>query len=122
MVTCSENKGNMADESVPLQSKLESESSSTNPSTDPPGTVEGLVSKRNTKAFIWKYFGFLPDGNGRPCGSPKCCLCGAEVLAKDSNLYSHLCYKHPDEHSIVQAATGTKGKETDDDSGRQPLL
>ena len=38
------------------------------------------------------------------------------------NLYSHLHYKHPDEHSIVQATTGTKGKKTDDDSGRQPSL
>ena len=56
MITCSENKGYMADESSPLQSELESESSSTNPSTDPSGTVERLVSKRNTKAFIWKYF------------------------------------------------------------------
>ena len=115
----------MADESSSLQSELESKSSSTNPSTDPPGTIEGLVSKRNTKAFIWKYFGFLPDENGRPRGNPKCRLCGAEVLAKDSNtsnLYSHLCYKHPDEHSIVQAATGTKGKKTNDDSCRQPSL
>jgi len=62
---------------------------------EPPGIVEGLVSKRNTKAFIWKYFGFSTDENERPRGNPKCRLCGTEVLAKDSNssnLYSHLCY------------------------------
>ena len=86
--------------------------------TESPGIVEGLVSKQNTKAFIWKHFGFSTDGNGRPRGNPKCRLCGTEVLAKDSNtsnLYSHLRYKHPEEHSIVQAATGAKGKKTNDD-------
>ena len=107
----------MADKSAPLQSETESSSAE----TDPPRTVEGLVSKRNIKVFIWKYFGFLPDGNGRPCGNPKCCLSGAEG-SNTSNLYSHLHYKHPDEHSIVQATTGTEGKKTDDDSGRQPSL
>jgi len=45
--------------------------------------LEELVSKQNTKVFIWKYFGFMPDGNGQPCGNPKCRLCGTEVLAKD---------------------------------------
>ena len=91
---------------------------------EPPGIVEGLVSKRNTKEIIWKYFGFLTDGNGRPCGHPKCRLCRTEVLAKDSstsNLYSHLCYKHPEEHSIVQAATGTKGKKPNDNRVRQTI-
>ena len=89
---------------------------------NPPAT--DLVSKKNTKAFIWKYFGFIPDENGQPTGNPRCCLCELEVLAKDSNtsnLYSHLRHKHPDTHSVVQAATGTKGKKADND-GRQPSL
>ena len=86
---------------------------------NPPAT--DLVSKKNTKAFIWKYFGFIPDENGQPTGNPRCCLCELEVLAKDSNisnLYSHLRHKHPDTHSIVQAATGTKA----DNDSRQPSL
>jgi len=55
-----------------------------------------LVSKKNGKVFIWKYFGFVPDENGKPTGNPSCHLYKLEVLAKDSNtrnFYSHLCYK-----------------------------
>ena len=76
------------------------------------------------KAFIWKYFRFIPDENGQSTENPRCRLCDLEVLAKDSNtsnLYSHLCHKHLDTHSIVQAATGTKGKKSDDDSRQLSL-
>ena len=40
-----------------------------------------LVSKTKTKAFLWKYFGFETDTNGRPrcVNSPKCRLCNATV-------------------------------------------
>jgi len=49
----------MADESgASMQPELQESSSAEG---EP---LEGLVSKRNTKAFIWKYFGFIPDGNG----------------------------------------------------------
>ena len=92
---------------------------------EPPGIVEGLFSKQNTKVFIWKHFGFSTDGSGRPCGNPKCRLCRTEVLEKNSNmsnLHSYLLYKHPEEHSIVQAATGTKGKKPNDDRVKQPSL
>ena len=36
-----------------------------------------LVSKWNTKAFIWKYFGFKPNkkGNLQSKNHPKCRLC-----------------------------------------------
>ena len=54
-----------------------------------------LVLKRNTKAFIWKYFEFEPNekGNPRSKNHLKCCLCRLEITANDgntSNLYSHL--------------------------------
>ena len=89
---------------------------------NPPAT--DLVSEKNTKAFIWKYFGFIPDENGQLTRNSRCHLCELEVLAKDSNtsnLYSHLRHKHPDTHSVVQTATETKGKK-EDDNGRQPSL
>ena len=57
-----------------------------------------LVSGKNAKVFIWKYFGFIPDKNGEPTGNPRCHLYELDVLAKDSNtrnLYSHLRYKTP---------------------------
>ena len=58
-----------------------------------------LVSKKKTKAFIKKYFGFETDSYGRPCciDMPKCHLYQAIVAAKDSNpsnLYSHLRSMH----------------------------
>ena len=46
------------------------------------------------------------------------------MLAKGSNtsnLYSHLRFKHPDTHSVVQTITGTKGKKADNNV-RQPSL
>ena len=74
-----------------------------------------LVSKKKTKAFVWKYFGFETDANGSPLrvDSPKCRLCQATVAAKDSNtsnLYSHLRNKHPQEFLIAQRASSSKTK------------
>ena len=46
-----------------------------------------LVSKKNTKALVWKYFGFEVDENGQPLSmeAPKCRLCYNSVAVKDSN-------------------------------------
>ena len=74
-----------------------------------------LVSKKKTTSFVWKYFGFETDRNGRPLriDTPKCRLCQATVAAKDSNtsnLYSHLRNKHPEEFVIAQRASSSKKK------------
>ena len=74
-----------------------------------------LVSKKKTTSFIWKYFRFETDRNGRPLrvDAPKYRLCQATVAAKDSNtfnLYSHLQNKHPEEFVIVQWASSSKKK------------
>ena len=71
---------------------------------------DALVSKKKTKSFVWNYFGFESDGNGRPrcINSPKCRLCRATIAAKDSNttnLYSHLKSKHPEEFLLAQRAS-----------------
>ena len=71
---------------------------------------DSLVSKKKTKSFVWNYFGFESDGNGRPrcINSPKCHLCRATIAAKDSNttnLYSHLKSKHPEEFLLAQRAS-----------------
>ena len=44
-----------------------------------------LVSKRNTKAFVWKYFEFERNEKGklRSKDYPKCHLCQLEIAAKD---------------------------------------
>ena len=47
----------------------------------PDSNVQGdtLVSKKKTKAFVWKYFGFETDSNGCPrsVDTPNCHLCQA---------------------------------------------
>ena len=64
-----------------------------------------LVSKKKTTSFMWKYFGFEMDRNGRPLHVDvlKCRLCQTTIAVKDSNtsnLYSHLQNKHPEEFVI----------------------
>ena len=83
-------------------------------SSEPFNDIE-LISKQNTKAFVWKYFGFKPNENGNPRSKdqPKCQLCRLEIAAKDgntTNLYSHLKNKHPEEYDIVQKAVGNSSK------------
>ena len=85
-----------------------------------------LVSNKKTKAFVWKYFGFETDGNGRPLhvDSPKCRLCQATVAAKDSNtsnLYSHLRNKHPNEYLLAQHSSNSKAKSSHQ-SGQASIL
>jgi len=73
--------------------------------------------KKESKALVWKYFGFETDGNGRPLcvDLPKCHLCPSRttVTAKDSNisnLYSHLKSKHLEEYALACQASKKKGK------------
>ena len=82
-----------------------------------------LISKKKTKAFVWKYFGFE---TGRPLrvDSPKCRLCQATVAAKDSNtsnLHSHLRNKHPNEYLIAQRSSNSKAKSSHQ-SGQASIL
>ena len=79
-----------------------------------------LVLKRNTKAFIWRYFGFEPNETGNPQSKdhPKCRLCRVEIATKDgntSNLYSHLKNKHPEQYNIVQRATTNTNRKRQSD-------
>ena len=85
-----------------------------------------LVSKRNTKTFIWKYFGFEPNkkGNLRSKNHPKCRLCQLEIAAKDrntSNLYSHLKNKHSEEYDIVQKVAANTSRKRQSNKAQQPL-
>ena len=85
-----------------------------------------LVSKRNTKAFVWKYFGFEPNEKGNPQlkNHSKCHLCQLEIAAKDgntSNLYSHLKNKDPKEYDIVQKAAANTSRKRQSDKIQQPL-
>ena len=85
-----------------------------------------LVLKHNTKAFIWKYFGFEPKekGNLQLKNHPKCHLCQLEITAKDgntSNLYSHLKNKHPEEYDIVQKAAANTSRKRQSDKTQQSL-
>ena len=59
-----------------------------------------LTDKPNTKSTICKYFGFVPDNNGKPINTdkPKCKICCATVSTKTSDatkLHFHLRQKHP---------------------------
>ena len=88
-----------------------------------------LVSKRKAKAFVWKYFGFETDGNGRLLcvDLPKCRLCPnhTTVAAKDSNtsnLYSHLKTKHPEEYALACQASKKKSKSFSTEEAAAPKL
>ena len=86
-----------------------------------------LVSKKNTKALVWKYFGFEVDANGQPLSmeAPKCPLCYNNVAVKDSNttnLHSHLKHKHPEEYSLVQRASEKGRKKEKAPDPNQPSL
>ena len=73
-----------------------------------------LVSKKKTKAFVWKYFGFETDSNSHLRDIDKCRLCQAIVAAKDSNtlnLYSHLRSTHPEEFLLVQRTSNKSSKQ-----------
>ena len=46
-----------------------------------------LVNKPNNKLVIWKYFRFIPDGNGKPSNTdkPQYKACCATITMKTSN-------------------------------------
>ena len=100
--------------------------------TDSDAQGDTLVSKKKTKAFVWKYFGFETDSNGRPrdVDMPKCRLCQAIVAAKDSNtsnLYSHLRSTHPEELLLVQRTSNksykqAKGQKTPSRDGQTSII
>ena len=48
------------------------ETEDNNSLVEPPDNA--LIPKRNTKALVWKYFGFKADENGHPCSieAPEC--------------------------------------------------
>ena len=75
-----------------------------------------LVLMKKTKAFVWKYFGFETNSNGRPCcvDMPKCHLWQVTIVARDCNtlnLYSHLRSTHPEEFVLVQRASNKSSKQ-----------
>ena len=89
-----------------------------------------LISKKNTKSLVWKYFGFTPDEDGRPtnyCNS-KCKLCSPDVSAKfgnTSNLLKHLRLHHRNEFSKIccaQAAEPRPVKSSGKNKPTQPML
>ena len=87
-----------------------------------------LISKKNTKALVWKYFGFEAndDGRSRSLDTPKCRLCHLPVGAKDANttnLYSHLKIKHPEEFSLIQCTNSKRCKPVQKETqANQPSL
>ncbi len=72
-----------------------------------------LVSKPfRTTSAVWHYFGFVPDGEGRPKDEDKpiCKLCSKSVLSKGSNtsnLFAHLRVNHPTIHAQIRKARPT---------------
>lgn len=93
-------------------------------------SVQGLISKKNTKSLVWKYFGFTPDEGGRPTNycNPKCKLCFKDVSAKfanTSNLLKHLRLHHRNEFSEIsraQAAECRPVKSSGKNKSTQPTL
>ena len=89
-----------------------------------------LISKKNTKSLVWKYFGFTPDEDGRPTNycNPKCKLCFTDVSAKfgnTSNLLKHLRLHHRTEFSKIcraQAAEPRPVKSPGTNKPTQPTL
>ena len=66
-----------------------------------------LVAKNGTKSVVWKYFGLVPDDNGKGSNEnrPICRICRLPVRTKSgntSNLLSHIKNKHPKAHKDIQ--------------------
>ena len=71
-------------DSLDLSSETETDEQSEE-TTDSVQRGMQLISKKNTKSLIWKYFGFTPDEDGRPTNycNPKCKLCSKDVASSD---------------------------------------
>ena len=81
-----------------------------------------LVNKHNTKSSIWKYFGFVPDDNGKPSNTdkPQCKVCLATVTMKTgntTNLHVHLRQKHPQLYTELMK---TSEKECNSSTSKEP--
>ena len=97
--------------------------------TDSDVQGDTLVSKKKTKAFVWR---FETDSNGLSCSvnTPKCLLYQATVAAKDSdtsNLYSHLRSTLPEKLLQVQCASNksskqAKGQKTSCEDGQTSII
>ena len=66
-----------------------------------------LIEKQKPKSVVWSFFGYKPNGNGKPMdeSKPVCKICCGEVAVKDgntSNLFSHLKHRHPKEYSELK--------------------
>lgn len=87
--------------------------------------VEDLVSKRNAKAPIWKYFGFKPNANREPenVNEATCKLCLMKVAASGgntSNLHAHLQAHHKNEAAKMGPAA--KNRPQKPDTQTQPSI
>lgn len=86
-----------------------------------------IVSKKNTNAPVWTYFGLKADENGLPISKEAaiCRLCFSSVSSKGgntSNLYSHLKNHHAKEHAELKqgmAAAGNSSSSTRSRSNSQ---
>ena len=114
-------------------STYHSETETDEPSEETTDSTQGgmqLISKKNTKSLVWKYFGFTPGEDGRPTNycNQKCKLCFKEVSAKfsnTSNLLKHLRLHHRNEYSEItraQTAEPRSVKSSGKDKSTQPTL
>ena len=70
-----------------------------------------------TKSSIWKYFGFVPDKDGKPSNveKPQCKICRATISTKTSNttnLHVHLRQKHPQLYTGLMKTSGKESNTT----------
>ena len=66
-----------------------------------------LIAKKSTTSVVWKYFGFVPDEDGKvkDKGTPICKLCFSNVTARwsnTSNLMNYLQVHHPKVYAEVK--------------------
>ena len=74
-----------------------------------------LIAKPKTKSAVWNFFRVESDSEGRPSNTDKpiCCKCLEPVAASygnTSNLFNHLCHKHPLVYAQVRDKKKSKKK------------